>query len=98
MCGTAQRQALLEFLVTVFVAELVLGAGLQKRDVTVGADRTWIDSDHADVVGEALAAERAGERHDRGISGAAANIIGIEFFTGYADIVDDYSAAACFHL
>src|SRR3954447_26839521 len=37
--GTPQRQALLKFLVAVFVAELVFRARLQQRDVAVGADR-----------------------------------------------------------
>src|SRR4051812_38658754 len=49
--GPGERQALLEFPVAVLVAELILGAGLQQRDVAVGADRSRIDADHADVVG-----------------------------------------------
>src|SRR5262249_11392136 len=59
MRGPAERQAFLEFLVAALVAELVLRPGLEQRDVAVGADRPRIDADHADVVGEALAAERA---------------------------------------
>src|SRR6202166_5367030 len=55
--GAAERQALLEFLVAVLVAELMFRAGLQQRDMAVGADRAGIDADHADIVGEALAAE-----------------------------------------
>ena len=51
----AERQAFLKILVAVLVAELVLGAGLQQRDVTVGADRAGIDADDADVVGQTLA-------------------------------------------
>ena len=98
MGGAAERHALLEFLVAVLVAELVLGAGLQQRDVAVGADRAGIDADHADVVGEALAAERAGERHQRGVAGAAADVIGVEFFAGGADVVDDDAVAARLHL
>src|ERR1700682_2770620 len=94
----AERQALLKFLVAVFVAELVLGAGLQQRDVAVGADRPRIDADHADVVGEALAAECAGERHQRGIAGAAADVIGVELFPRSADVVDDHAMPARFHL
>src|SRR6202044_2063698 len=69
MSGPAVRKALLEFLVAVFVAELVLGAGLQQRDVAIGADRARIDADDANVVGEALAAERTGERHYCGVAG-----------------------------
>src|ERR1700721_4356867 len=98
MRGTAERKALLEFLVAVFVAELVLSPGFLQRDVTVGADRTRVDPDHADVVGEALAAERAGKRHQRGVAGAAADIIGVELFAGVADIVDDRAMAPRFHL
>src|SRR6187399_3242521 len=75
----AERHALLEFLVAVLVTELVLGARLQQRDVAVGADGTRIDADHADVVVHALSAERAGERHQGGIAGAAADVVGIEF-------------------
>src|SRR4051794_30342375 len=75
MGGPAARQALLEFLVAALVAELLPGAGLQQRDVAVGADRSRIDADHADVVGEAFATERAGEGHQRGIAGAAADVI-----------------------
>src|SRR3569833_2192728 len=80
MRRTAERQALLEFLVAALVAELVLGPRLQQRDVAVGADRTGINADHADVVGEALAAERAGEGHQRGIAGAAADVVGVKLF------------------
>src|SRR6202790_2038683 len=98
MGGAAERQDLLKFLVAVFVAELVLGAGLQQRDVAVGADRPLIDADHADVVGKALAAERAGERHQCGIAGTAADVIGVEFFAGSTDVVDDHAMAAGFHL
>src|ERR1051326_3624263 len=57
----AERHALLEFLVAVLVAELMLGAGLEQRHVAIGADRARIDPDHADIVGEALAPEGAGE-------------------------------------
>src|SRR5206468_12203466 len=53
----AERHAFLEFPVAVLVAELVLRPCLQQRDVAVGADGAGIDADHADVVGEALAAE-----------------------------------------
>src|ERR1700721_4627759 len=98
MRGTAERKALLEFLVAVFVAELVLSPGFLQRDVTVGTDRTRVDPDHADVVGEALAAERAGKRHQRGVAGAAADIIGVELFAGDADVIDDHAMAAPFHL
>jgi len=31
----------------------------------------------------------AGERHQRGVAGTAADIIGVELFAGGADIVDD---------
>src|SRR3954468_13615725 len=57
----AERQALLEFLVAALVAELVVCPRLQQGDVTVSANRAGIDADHTDVVGEALAPERAGE-------------------------------------
>src|SRR4029077_10567343 len=77
--GAAERKTLLEFLVAVLVAELVFCARLQKRDMAIGADRAWIDCDHADIVGEALAAQRAGKRHPRGIAGAAADVVGVEF-------------------
>src|SRR3984893_8214826 len=90
--GTAERQALLEFLVAVLVAELVLGAGLEQRDVAVGADRAGVDADHADIVDQALSPERAGKRHQRCVDGAAADIIGVEFFTGNSDVVDDDAA------
>src|SRR5215472_6180122 len=63
----AERQSLLEFLVAVLVAELMLGARLEQGDVTVGADRARIDADHANVIGKALAAERASEGHQRGV-------------------------------
>src|SRR4051812_13049698 len=63
MGRTAERQAFLEFLVAVLVAELGFRASLQQRDVTVGADRPGVDADHADVVRKTLTAERAGERH-----------------------------------
>ena len=76
----------------------MLGAGLQQRDVAVGADRARIDADHADVVGKALAAERAGKGHQRRVAGAAADIIGIEFLAGGADVVDDDAVPARFHL
>src|SRR5271163_4389345 len=56
----AERQALLEFLVAVLVAELMFGASFQQRDVAVGTDRAGADAHDADVVGEAFAAERAG--------------------------------------
>ena len=98
MRGAAERHVLLEFLVAVLVAELVLGPRLQQRDVAVGADGAGIDADHADVVGEALAAERAGERHQRGVAGAAADIVGVEFFAGRADVVDDDAVPARLHL
>src|SRR4051812_25514791 len=94
----AKRQAFLEFLVAIFVAELGLCARLQKRDVAIRADRTWVDADHADVVGKALAAERAGERHQRRVAGAAADVIGVEFLAGGADIVDDHAMPARLHL
>src|SRR5260370_1347901 len=94
MRGAAERKALLKLLVAAFVAELVLGASLQQGDVAVGSDRTGIDADHADVVGEALAAERAGERHQRRIAGTAGDVIGIAFFAGGADVVDHEAAAA----
>ncbi len=98
MGGAAERHALLEFPVAVLVAELVFRARLHQRDVAVGADRAGIDADHADVVGQALAAERAGKRHQRRVAGAAADIIGVEFFTGGADVVDDDAMAARLHL
>src|SRR6202051_2207087 len=60
--------------------------------------RAGTDAARADVVGEALAAQRAGERHQRGIAGAAADIIGVELLAGNADIVDDHAMAARFHL
>src|SRR5205085_1533515 len=87
-----------EFPVAVLVAELVLRPRLQQRHVPIGTDGAGIDADHADIVGEALAAERAGERHQRGIAGAAADVVGVELFTGGADIVDDDAAAARLHL
>src|SRR5206468_11126877 len=71
MRGAAERHALLEFLVAVLVAELVFRARLHERDVAIGADRAGVDADDADIVGEALAAERARERHQRRIAGAA---------------------------
>src|SRR5205807_736000 len=71
MRGTGERQALLEFLVAVLVAELVFCAGLQERHVAVGADRSGIDADDANVVGKTLSAERAGKSHQRGVAGAA---------------------------
>src|SRR5260370_29376229 len=86
MGGTAERQALLKLGVAVLVTELVFCAGLQQRDVAVGADRAGIDADHADIVGEALAAERARERHDRRIAGAAADVIGVELLAGRARV------------
>src|SRR6266849_3969807 len=98
MRGTAERKTLLKFRIAVFVAELVPGAGLEQRDMAIGADRTRIDADHADVVGEAPAAERAGKRHQRGVAGAAADIIGVELFPGGADVVDDHAMSARFHL
>src|SRR5712664_4709719 len=73
MRGTAERKTFLKFRVAVFVAELVLRAGLEQRDVAVGADWPGIDADHADVVGAALAAGRAGKRNERGVAGAAAD-------------------------
>src|SRR6266446_10976643 len=85
MRGAAERKALLKLLVAVLVAEPVFGAGLEQGDVAVGSDRPRIDADDADVVGEALAAERAGERHQRGVAGAAGDVIGIELFAGGAD-------------
>src|SRR3954470_10982397 len=85
MRGAAEWKTLLELLVAAFVAELVFGAGLQQGDVAVGADRSGIDADHPDVVGEALAAERAGERHQRGVAAAAADIVRIAFLAGGAD-------------
>ena len=98
MCGAAERKTFLEFLVAGFVAELVFGAGLEERDVAVGADRTRVDADHANIVGETLAAQRAGKSHQRGVAGAAADIIGVELFAGGADVVDDDAAAARLHL
>src|SRR5258708_26159243 len=80
MRGAAERKALLKLLVAAFVAELVLGASLQQGDVAVGSDRTGIDADHADVVGDALAAERAGERPPRPIARTAGDVIGVDFF------------------
>src|SRR5260370_23358978 len=56
MCGAAERKALLKLLVAAFVAELVLRAGLEQRDVAVGADRPRIGADHAAAVGQALSA------------------------------------------
>jgi len=53
MRRSAERQALLEFLVAALIAELVLCSRLQQGDVTVGADRAGIDADDANVVGEA---------------------------------------------
>src|SRR4030081_2888747 len=94
MRGTAEWKTLLKFRIAVFVAELVPGAGLEERGVASGGDRPRIDADHADVVGEAFAAERAGKRHQRGVAGAAADVIGVEFFTGGADVVDDDAMAA----
>src|SRR5258708_27070218 len=76
MRRAAERKTFLKFLVPVFVAELVFCAGLQQGDMAVGADRTGIAADHADVVGEALAAERTGEWHQRGVAGAAGDVIG----------------------
>src|SRR3954451_13143956 len=58
MRRAAERQTFLKFPVAALVAELVFGPRLQERHVTVGADRPWIDPDHADIVGKALAAER----------------------------------------
>src|SRR5260370_2353937 len=98
MRGAAERKALLKLLVAVLVAKLVFGASLQQGDVAVGSDRTGIDADDADVVGEALAAERAGERHQRRIAGTAGGVIGIEFFAGGADVVDEDAVAARVHL
>ena len=98
MCGTAERQALLEFLVAVFIAELMPSPGLQQRDMPVGADGAGIDADHTDIVGEALAAERAGECHQRGVAGAAADIVGVEFLAGRTDVVDDNAVSARLHL
>src|SRR5215471_16666656 len=59
MRGPAAWHALLEFLVTVLVAELVFRAGLEQGDMAVGADRARIDADDANVVGEALSTQRA---------------------------------------
>ena len=59
---------------------------------------TGVDADDADIVGEALAAERAGEGHQRRIAGAAADVVGVEFFAGGADVVDDDAVAARLHL
>src|SRR5439155_26773000 len=42
--------------------------------------------------------ERAGKRHQRGVAGAAADIIGVEFFAGGADVVDDDAVTARLHL
>src|SRR5260370_6185848 len=98
MGGTAERQALLKLGVAALVTELVFCAGLEQGDVAVGADRAGIDADQADVVGEALAAECAGECHDRGIAGAAADIVCVEPFAGGADVVDDETVSACLHL
>src|SRR5438876_6492008 len=98
MRGAAERKSLLKLLVAVLVAELVFGAGLQQGDVAVGSNRTRIDADDADVVGEALAAERAGECHQRGVAGAAADVIGIELLAGGADVIDDDAVAARSHL
>src|SRR5258705_9026593 len=66
--------------------------------VKITPDRTGIDADDADVVGEALAAQRAGERHQRGVAGAAADVIGVELFAGGADVVDDDAMATRLHL
>src|ERR1700712_17230 len=98
MRGAPERKTFLKLLVAVFVAELAFRAGLEQRDMAVGTDRSWIDADHADVVGKAFAPERAGERHQRGIPGAAADIIGIEFFAGGTDVVDDHPLSARLHL
>src|SRR5579863_2623711 len=48
MRGPTLRKSFLEFPIAVFVAELVSGAGFQQRDVAIRADRTRIDSHHAD--------------------------------------------------
>ena len=98
MRGTAERQTFLKFLVAVLVAELVFCAGLEQRDMAIGADRPRIDADHADVVGEAFSPECAGECHQCRIAGAAADIIGVELFAGSTDVVDDNAMAARFHL
>src|SRR4051794_18589600 len=98
MRGTAERHALLKFAVAVLVAELVFRARLEQRDVTVGADRPRIDADHADIIGKALAAQRPRERHQRRITGAAADVVSVEFFPGCADVVDDHAVAPRFHL
>src|SRR5205085_8773395 len=74
------------------------GPRFKECHVTVGPDRPRIDTDHADIVGKTLAAERAGERHQRGVAGAAADVVGIEFFAGGADVVDDDAVSACLHL
>src|SRR5437868_2606079 len=94
----AERHAFLEFPVAGLVAELVLRPGFQQRDVAVGADGAGVDADHADVVGEAFAAERAGERHQRGVAGTAADVVSVELFAGGTDVVDDDAAAARLHL
>ena len=94
----AERHAFLEFLVAVLITKLVLGAGLQQRDMAVGTDRAGIDADHADIVGHALAAKRTGKGHQRGVAGAAADIVGVELLAGRADVVDDHAAAARLHL
>src|SRR6202022_2044826 len=92
--GPPEPKALLQFLVAVLIAKLVLCPRLHQRDVAVGTHRSWIDADDADVVGKALAAERPGQCHQRRVAGAAADIIGIEFFTGGADVVDDDAITA----
>src|SRR5205814_10039256 len=66
-----------------------LRARLQQRDVALGTNRAGVDADHANIVGKALSAERAGKGHQRGISGAAADVVGVESFAGGADVVDE---------
>ena len=58
MRGTPEGKALLKLLVAVLIPELLLGAGLEQREVPIGADRAGIDADDADVVGQTLAPER----------------------------------------
>ena len=98
MGRAAKRKALLQLLVAIFVSELTFGLGLEQGDDAVGADRPRIDATDADVVGEALAAECARERHKRSIARAATDVISLEFFTGGADIIHYDAMASRFHL
>src|SRR6185312_1280859 len=95
--GAAESVVLHQLLPAVFVAEILLGAGLGQGNQALGHHRAGVDADDAEIVARRPAAHRAGEGHQRGVAGGAGDVVEIGVLAGGAEDVDDDAVAARAH-